>query len=192
MLAAEGLRAVAWIGTSMGGLIGMSMAAMAGHPIRRMLINDVGPLVPKAALERIGEYVRIAWHFGEFEEAVDHIKKHYEPFGLTSEADWRLLTEISLAPDGRGGWTRAYDPRIAEPFEETEIADLNLWTVWEAIDIPILVLRGAESDLLEPETAAEMTRRGPKARVVEIKGCGHAPALMDAAQIALVRDWMRE
>lgn len=192
MLAAERLRSVDWIGTSMGGLIGMSVAAMAGTPIRRMLINDVGPLVPKAALERIGDYVGVAWNFRDFEQALDHIKKAYAPFGLTTEEDWRHLTEISIEPTADGGFTKAYDLRIADPFKNGEIADVDLWSVWDAISVPILVLRGAESDLLLPETAAEMARRGPRAEIVEIDGCGHAPALMDTGQIELVRKWMAE
>jgi pimeloyl-ACP methyl ester carboxylesterase len=192
LLAAEGRRDVDWLGTSMGGLIGMTMAAMAQTPIRRMLINDVGPLVPKAALERIAEYVGVGWRFDSFDKAVDHIRRAYAPFGLTSENDWRYLAELSLDRDADGAWINAYDPRIAEPLREGPLEDVDLWALWDAIGVPITVLRGAESDLLTPETATEMSRRGPCAEVIEVPGCGHAPALMQADQIALVEEWLRD
>lgn len=191
MLEAEGADEVDWLGTSMGGLIGMQMAAPNG-PIRRMAINDVGPFIPKAALERIGEYVGIPWRFPSFDQAVEHVKRAYEPFGLKQEEDWRYLAELSLIRDTDGNWTNAYDPRIADPFKATDIGDLDLWALWDTMDMPVWVMRGAESDLLLGGTAREMTKRGPKARITEIPGCGHAPALMDDAQIALVRDWIHE
>lgn len=190
LLAAEGCGQVDWIGTSMGGLIGMAMAAMSGTPIRRMLINDVGPLVPKAALERIGEYVGVGWRFETFEQGLAHVKKAYAPFGLRSEVDWRYLTELSLARDADGTWINAYDPRIAEPFRDGPVQDIDLWALWEAITLPVTVLRGAESDLLTSEIADGMRRRGPGATVIEVPGCGHAPALMEADQIALVQEWL--
>ncbi len=191
MLAQENVTKVDWIGTSMGGLIGMAMAALPQTPIRRMVLNDVGPFIPKAALERIGEYVGIGWRFDSFDKAVDHIKRAYAPFGLTSEEDWRYLTEISTVKDDGGGWVNAYDLRIAEPFKAAEIGDADLWALWEVLSVPIMVMRGAESDLLTPDVAEEMTRRGPMAQVIEIPGCGHAPALMDTHQIDLLRDWCR-
>ena len=109
------------------------------------------------------------------------------PFGDLSDAQWRHLTEHSLAPVPDGGFRLAYDPAIGAPLQDPEIGDVILWEVWDAITCPVLVLRGAQSDLLLPATAAEMARRGPKARVVEIPGCGHAPALMAEDQIAAIR-----
>ncbi len=191
MLAAESVADIDWIGTSMGGLIGMSIAAMDGHPIRRMLINDVGPFVPKEALRRIGEYVGIMWQFDTFEAALDHVKKAYAPFGLTSEEDWRYLAELSLRQDDAGQWVNAYDGRIAEPFRSADIGDVDLWSLWDHLSLPIMVLRGAESDLLTADVAQAMIRRGPKAQLLEVAGCGHAPALMDAGQIGIVRDWLQ-
>lgn len=191
MLAAEGLRTVDWIGTSMGGLIGMAMAAMSVSPIRHMVLNDVGPFIPKAALERIGEYVGVQWRFDTFDKALAHIKRAYEPFGLEAEEDWRFLTEVSTVRDAEGCWVNAYDLRIADPFQAAEIGDADLWSLWDAISVPIFVLRGAESDLLTPDIADEMKRRGPKAEVLEVPGCGHAPALMDAYQIGILRNWCR-
>lgn len=192
MLTAENLSQVDWIGTSMGGLIGMGLAAIPGHPIRRMLINDVGPLVPKEALKRIGDYVGVAWRFEDLDQAVEHVKLAYAPFGLTTDQDWRYLAHLSLAPAEEGGWRKAYDLRIAEPFTDVEIEDIDLWPLWDQLNLPILVLRGAESDLLSAQTAKAMTERGPKATVIEIDGCGHAPSLIEQDQIDLVRRWARE
>ncbi|MDF1750284.1 MAG: alpha/beta hydrolase [Alphaproteobacteria bacterium] len=191
MLAAEGLRSVDWVGTSMGGLIGMSIAVMAGHPIKRLLLNDVGPVVPKEALQRIGDYVGIPWKFDSFDLALNHVRQAYAPFGLKTEEDWRYLAELSLKQDAEGKWVMAYDTRIADAFKDTEITDIDLWPFWQQISTPTLVLRGAESDLLTRETAEKMTRTGPMAKLIEVPDCGHAPALMDASQIGLVLDWVQ-
>lgn len=189
MLTAENLSEVDWIGTSMGGLIGMGMASMPNHPIRRMLINDVGPFIPKEALQRIGDYVSVAWRFPEWEQAVSHARMAYAPFGLETDADWEYLAEITYKRSSDGCWVNAYDLRIAEPFKEGQIVDVDLWALWETLSLPILVLRGAESDLLTREDADAMTKRGPQATLVEIPGCGHAPSLMVEDQIARVLDW---
>ena len=191
LIAALGAYTVDWVGTSMGGLIGMLLAAQPGTPIRRLVINDVGPFLPKAALERIGGYVGIGWRFATIEEAEAHMRKAYAPFGALSDADWRFLTEISVRAGGEGGgFVPNYDLKIAAPFTAGPASDLDLWALWDRIACPVLVLRGAESDLLMPDTAAEMARRGPKTEIVEIPGCGHAPALLDASQIGIVRDWL--
>ncbi|WP_420730472.1 alpha/beta fold hydrolase [Hwanghaeella sp. 1Z406] len=191
MLAAEGLRNVDWVGTSMGGLIGMSIAVMTGHPIKRLLLNDVGPHVPKEALQRIGDYVGVPWRFDSFDLALNHVRQAYAPFGLKTEEDWRYLAELSLKQEADGKWVMAYDTRIADAFKNTEITDIDLWPFWAQISTPTLVLRGEDSDLLSRETAEQMTRTGPKADLIEVSGCGHAPALMDAHQIGLVMDWVR-
>ena len=190
LLAHEHLRAVNWLGTSMGGLIAMSMVAMTGHPIRRLILNDVGPLVPKAALARIGTYVGKAWRFENHEDAVAHLKEAYATFGLTSDEDWARFAENSLTRGPDGCWMNAYDPRIAEPFRDAEPQDLDLWPLWAAVDMPALVLRGADSDLLLPDTIAEMKRRKPELDVVEFPKCGHAPMLYDDVQIGAVVDWL--
>jgi len=181
---------VDWVGTSMGGLMGMLMAAQPNTPLRRLVVNDVGPFIPKAAVTRIGEYVGRDPRFADLAAAEAYFREVHAPFGPLTDAQWRHLTEHSLAAAEDGGYRLAYDPAIAAPFRVEEPQDVDLWPVWEAIEIPVLVLRGAASDLLLAETAAEMAARGPRAEVVEIPGCGHAPALMDEAQTALVRDWL--
>lgn len=190
LLARTGADRVDWVGTSMGGLLGIVLAAQPGTPIARLVVNDVGPTIPQAALERIGAYVGVDWRFDSLEEARAHIRAAYAPFGLSSEADWRFLTEISIAAHPDGGYGPNYDPAIADAFRDGAAAPVDLWAYWDRIECPVMVLRGAESDLLRAETAGEMARRGPSATVVEIAGVGHAPALMDAHQIGLVKDWL--
>ncbi|MBI1209103.1 MAG: alpha/beta fold hydrolase [Azospirillum sp.] len=181
---------VSWVGTSMGGLIGLLLAAQPNSPIERLVINDVGPFVPKSALERIGDYVGADPVFEDVAALEAYLRFVYLSFGSLDDAHWRHLAEISARtrPDGRLGL--AYDPGIAAPFKTQPLTDVDLWPVWERIACPVLVLRGAESDLLLAETAAEMAVRGPRATVVEIPGCGHAPPLMAREQIALVCDFL--
>ncbi len=178
-----------WIGTSLGGLIGMMMAAQPNTPLRRLVVNDVGPFIPVAALRRIGDYVGRDPRFAGLDAAEAYFREVHAPFGALTDPQWRRLTEHSVVSH-EDGYRLAYDPAIATPFQDEELKDVDLWPVWEAIEIPVLVLRGADSDLLLAETAAEMAARGPRAEVVEVPACGHAPALMDERQIALVRDWL--
>ena len=193
LIARLDVETVSWLGTSMGGLIGMVLAAQAATPVKRLILNDAGPVVAKAALERIGSYVGRAPVFPTFEEAEKYIRTVCAPFGPHSDAQWRFLTEIWLRRNDDGSYRAHYDPRIAEPFRATmPKGDMEMWPAYDAIRCPTLVLRGADSDLLSRKTTQEMARRGPKARVVEIPGVGHAPTLMHADQIAIVRDFLLE
>jgi len=191
LIAALDVRELDWVGTSMGGLIGMALAAQPGTPIRRMVINDVGPFIPKAALERIGQYVGADWRFADLDAAEAHMRRAYAPFGNLSDAQWRELTRNSVRQAEDGMLVPDYDPGIAAPYRAGPIADVDLWGLWDRISCPVLVLRGANSDLLLPETLAQMRRRGPRrVDVLEFPDCGHAPALMDPSQIGPVRDWL--
>ena len=189
LIARLDVESVRWLGTSMGGLIGMALAAQAGSPVSRLVLNDAGALITRASLERIASYVGKAPVFASIQEAEQYIRRISAPFGAHSEAQWRFLTETWLRPNPGGGWRAHYDPRIAEPRMVPE-KDLELWALYDAIRCPTLVLRGESSDLLTRDTAAGMAQRGPKARVVEIRGVGHAPTLMHADQIAIVRDFL--
>jgi pimeloyl-ACP methyl ester carboxylesterase len=180
---------VDWVGTSMGGLIGMGVAA-SGAPIRRLVLNDIGPFIPKAALERINIYLGIALRFATLEELEAHLREVHAGFGPLSDAEWRHLAEHSASRGEDGTFRLSYDQRLGEPMKRGPIEDADLWPVWDQIHCPVLVLRGAESDLLLAATAEEMTRRGPGAEVVEIDGTGHAPALMAKDQIEIVREWL--
>lgn len=184
--------AVDWVGTSMGGLIGMMLAAQPQSPIRRLVINDAGPFIPKAALERIAGYVGKDPVFDDIRGVEAYLRLVLAGFGRLSDEEWRHMAEHSSRrlPDGR--FALAYDPGIGKPFTTLALNDLDLWPLWDRITCPVLVLRGADSDLLLPETAAEMTRRGPRARLVEVPHCGHAPSLMAPEQIAVVRGFLLE
>jgi pimeloyl-ACP methyl ester carboxylesterase len=203
LLARLEVEAVDWVGTSMGGLIGMMMASQPGNPLRRLVLNDVGPFLPKAALERIAGYVGRDPRFADLAVAEAYVRDVHAGFGALADHQWRHLAETSVVAaeaegegegEGEGEEDGAlrlrYDPGIGAGFRARPVEDLDLWAVWDRIAAPCLVLRGADSGLLLPETAAEMSRRGPRAEIVEIANCGHAPALMDPSQIALVRDWL--
>jgi pimeloyl-ACP methyl ester carboxylesterase len=181
---------VHWVGTSMGGLIGMALASLANTPVERLVLNDAGPVISKASLERIAAYVG-ARTFPTLDAAEQYVRAVSAPFGPHSDAEWRFLTEVVVRRNPDGSWRLHYDPAIAQPLRASmPEKDLELWHLWDPVRCPTLVLRGAESDLLSRETCATMAGRGPKARIVEIAGVGHAPTLMHEDQIALVREFL--
>jgi len=193
LIARLDVEAVSWVGTSMGGLIGMALAAQQGTPIRRFILNDAGPVISLASLQRIGSYVGNAPVFPAIEQAEAYVRVICAPFGPHSDAQWRQLTEAWMRKGEDGSWRPNYDPRIAEVFRATmPEKDMELWPLYDAVRCPTLVLRGEQSDLLSKKTALDMAARGPKAKVVEIRGVGHAPTLMHENQIALVRDFLME
>jgi pimeloyl-ACP methyl ester carboxylesterase len=167
----------------------MMLAAQSGAPIRRLVVNDVGPFIPKASLERIGSYVGKDPRFADRAELAAYLRRVHAPFGPLADDEWEHLAEHGgqAQPDGMLGL--AYDPAIGAPFQG-EQKDVDLWPVWDRIRCPTLVIRGGESDLLRSEDAVAMTERGPRARLAELPGIGHAPALMAADQIALVHDFL--
>jgi pimeloyl-ACP methyl ester carboxylesterase len=175
----------------MGGLIGMALAAQEGTPIHKLVLNDVGPQITSESLQRIATYVGTDPDWANFDEALAYVKAVSAPFGPLTEAQWRHLTETSIVqrPDGR--WAFRYDPRIAEPFKAAFTGqEIDLWPLYERIACPTLVVRGAETDLLARETWQRMGACGPRAKLAEIPGVGHAPMFMDAEQIAVVRDFL--
>jgi pimeloyl-ACP methyl ester carboxylesterase len=182
---------VNWLGTSLGGLVGMALAAQAGTPVKKLLLNDIGPVIPRAALERIAAYAGNAPAFASFDEAEQYMREIAAPFGPHSEAQWRFLTENWVRREADGTWRPHYDPRIGDTFRANlPEKDMELWQAYDAVRCPTLVIRGAQSDLLLRSTAAQMRERGPKAKVVEIPGVGHAPTLLNGAQIGIVRDFL--
>ncbi len=190
LIARSGAESVDWVGTSMGGLLGMMMAAQPRTPVRRYVANDVGAVIRHEALARIAAYVGMDPKFASYQELESHIREVSAPFGRLTDAQWRHLAETTARklPDGR--WALAYDPGIAQPFRATLGEDIDLWPLWSAVRVPTLLLRGAESDLLARETALAMTQRGPRARLVEVPGVGHAPMLLEASQIDPVVDFL--
>ena len=191
LIARLDVEAVHWVGTSMGGLIGMALAAQPNTPVRRFVINDAGPVIAKVSLERIATYVGIAPTFPSIDAADQYVRAISTTFGSHSHAQWRFLTEVVVRRNDDGSWRMHYDPKLAEPFRALmPEKDLELWPLWDAVRCPTLALRGALSDLLTKETCAQMAERGPKAKVVEIPGVGHAPTLMHADQVAIVREFL--
>lgn len=186
-----GAETVDWVGTSMGGLIGMLIASQSPKAIRRLVLNDVGPVLTAQSLQRIGKYTGNAPLFDDVAAAEAYLRLVSAPFGPLTDAQWRHITvhAVRQRPDGK--YEMTYDPAIALPFRQTMVyADMDLWPIYDAITCPTLVIHGAESDLLTAETVQRMTERGPRAKAIDIPGVGHAPVLMDDAQIRIVRDFL--
>lgn len=181
---------VDWVGTSMGGAIGMVCAAgpLRGR-IRRLVLNDIGPALAPAAVQRIRSYAGHPPAFDTVSALEAYFRTVYQPYGYLSDAQWRRLTETSARrlPDGRV--TPHYDPAMVQQFIHHP-HDYDLWPVYDSLDVPVLCLRGADSDLLLPETAEAMRDRGPRAVVVTVAGCGHAPALNVPEQLDLVQRFL--
>ncbi len=184
-----------WVGTSMGGSIGIKLAsrkggALAGR-IAKLVLNDNGPQLAQAAIERIRTYAGNPAAFARMSELEAYFRKVYAPYGMLTEREWVKLTETSARRLPDGCVTPHYDPNMVRQFVNFP-QDYELWPEYDALDLPLLCLRGADSDLLLAETAQAMRSRGPRARVVEIAGCGHAPALNVPAQIGLVEEFLAE
>jgi pimeloyl-ACP methyl ester carboxylesterase len=189
LIAASGAERVDWIGTSMGGLLGIVIAAQRGTPIARLVVNDVGPAIEPAALSRIAGYVGADPAFHS-ETAFASYVRSISPFGPHDEAQWDHLVRTTMARRADGRYGFVYDPGIAEPFRAAA-APPDLWPLWDAIRCPTLLLRGAQSDLLSSQTAQAMASRGPQPRLVEFAGVGHAPTLMQRDQVDVVVDFLR-
>jgi pimeloyl-ACP methyl ester carboxylesterase len=185
-----GLERVHWLGTSMGGAIGLKAAAgsLRGR-ILRMVLNDVGPQLADVAIQRIRSYAGSPPAFARVSELEQYFRTVYKPYGAMNDAQWRRLTETSARrlPDGRV--TPHYDPAMVMQFTH-HVDDYALWDAWDSLDLPVLCLRGEHSDLLLPEVADAMRNRGPRAVVVQIAGCGHAPTLNTPEQYALVERFL--
>lgn len=183
-----------WFGTSMGGLIGMGYASLPNNPIRKLILNDVGPSLNFSALQRIGDYVGKPVQFQTLEEARKYVRTISQPFGPHSEAQWNSLTDSVLVEENRL-WKLHYDPAIGQAFQNlSESTTLQhegaLWAAYDAIKTDTLVVRGEHSDLLSQKTVTEMSQRGPKPRVIEVPGVGHAPTFVQNEQINIVRDFL--
>jgi pimeloyl-ACP methyl ester carboxylesterase len=196
-------RHVDWVGTSMGGLIGMMLAAKRHSPIRRLVLNDVGPLIPWPALSHLKRsHSGLHASFATVDDAEAYLREVCAPFGPLSDAQWRHVAQHSTMRKAAGCYVLAFDPAIITHMRGGSVAGVefgneflqgvDLWPTYDAIRCPTLVLRGAESNLLPKKTAVEMTRRGPKAQLVEFPGVGHAPWLKSPEQIAVVRDFLLE
>jgi pimeloyl-ACP methyl ester carboxylesterase len=177
-----------WVGTSMGGIIGMLLASLPGTPIRKLVMNDVGSVIPKAALDRIGQYVGREPAFDTFEQLMGAMRA-VSPFGELTDEQWRHLAVNVAKQDDHGRWTFRYDPGIGQNFHATVQGDVDLRAYWKALHGPVLVIRGDESDLLPEATLAEMARR-PHTQTHVVARCGHAPMLMDDGQVGVIRRFL--
>ncbi len=194
LLARLNAEQVDWVGTSMGGLIGLGVAALKDSPLRRFVINDVGPTIEPAAIARIGGYVGRVAQWATLDEAADALWEISQGFGPHTREQWLALTEPQLQREG-GAWKPRSDPAIAVPFKAVtpqmaQAGEALLWQAWDSLQQPTLLLRGGESDLLSAATAQAMTERGPRARLVQFDGVGHAPMLVQPEQVAAVRDFL--
>lgn len=183
-----------WLGTSMGGLIGLVIASLKNSPVQRLVLNDVGPTLEPAALARIGAYLGQPVRWSSVDEAADALWAISQGFGTHTREQWLALTRPMLKADG-DGFVPHYDPQIAAPFraitpEAAQAGQAMMWAMYDALRCPTMLLRGADSDLLTPETARAMVARGPKAELREFAGVGHAPMLTAPDQIAAVREFL--
>jgi len=192
---ANGDGSVHWFGTSMGGLIGMVLASLPGTPVTRLLLNDIGPALDGSALNRIADYIGQDLRFPDYESGARFVREVSSSFGPHSDAEWDKLARDVLRQQADGQWVRHYDLALSQPFKKMGVErakqdEAVLWRCWDAITCPTLLVRGELSDLLTHETAQQMTTRGPKPRLVELAGVGHAPTFVHAGQIAIAREFL--
>lgn len=182
-----------WVGISMGGLIGM-LAAIQPQipiPIHKLILSDIGPVIPAMALRRMSDYVGKDQSFESIEAFEAYIREISASFGSLTDEQWRHLTIHSAKKNSDGTYGFCYDPKISGSLKQNSIKeDIVLWEYWDQLQVPTLVVRGVESDVLNSEIAKEMQKRGPKTEVIELPGVGHAPILLDEEQIGIVKDFL--
>ena len=218
LIARLDVKQVDWVGTSMGGLIGMIMAAQPNTPIRRLVMNDVGPMIPLAGTQRIMQYIAAYPKFDSLADGEKYLRKIFAPFGTLTNDQWHHIAHYSFVRNDHGQFKLVYDPRIISGLTATsspfslfvKIIKLKaqqifhrlkegrhspfplseMWEYWEKVKCPVLLMRGETSDILLPETVQRMQQTHPQLQVVEFKGCGHAPALMAEEQISAIHSWL--
>jgi pimeloyl-ACP methyl ester carboxylesterase len=192
-----------WVGTSMGGLMGLLLAGQTAFqqttptwvPITRLVLNDVGPVVAWRFIERLRTYIGQTGQFDTLQAGADHLRRISPGFGPHTDAQWLALSTPMFKPLPQGGWTLHYDPALAEPVhaltpETAQHGEALLWQLYDQITAPTMLLRGAESDLLTPEVAQAMQQRGPRAQRLDLPGVGHAPTLVADDQVAAVASFL--
>jgi pimeloyl-ACP methyl ester carboxylesterase len=192
MVARSGAKEITWLGTSMGGIIGMMIAAQPRNPIKKLILNDVGMFIPKSALERIVKYASIFPTFSNLEEAKTDLENRLSTFGIKNPEHFNHLLKYAFKEDATGNLNYHYDPTILKAFAANPIEDVHMEPVWSAITCPVLIIRGAESDILQAETLKKMVEMKPGTQTALIPHTGHAPTLMEAEQIKIVSDWLNQ
>ncbi len=198
LLARLNVRQVDWIGTSMGGLLGMLLASLDNTPIRRLVMNDVGPLIPRSAIERLKAYASIKLSFKSLEEAHDMLRKIFAPFGELPEDRWQHLFKNTLVTESDGTIGLNYDFRAAQETKSEQYAkedkagNITFWDYWDRVKCPVFLIQGALSDILSPTLMSEMIERkqGSSIESMVIQNTGHAPSLMLPEQIEPIRAWL--
>jgi pimeloyl-ACP methyl ester carboxylesterase len=184
----RGLEQVDWVGTSMGGLIGIVLAAREPSPLRRLILNDIGPFVPAEATAGIRAYLALDPVFPDLAALEAHLRLIHAGFGALTDTQWRSLA-LHSGREGANGWRMHYDPAIREPFLAAD-GDIDLWEMWRAVRCPTFVLHGAESPLLTSAILSQMQRIQPGLQCVTLPGVGHAPALSTDEQTGIILRWL--
>ncbi len=180
-----------WLGSSMGGIIGMILASVAQSPIRRLIINDIGPEISREPLTRIGDYIGKSGEFDAPDDVEKYLREIYSEFGPMSDDDWKQMVHFSTRRTKTGKYRLKMDPSVGDAFRDSiSLFDVDLWDTWEKITCPVLILRGKNSSFLSEETAHKMLTCGPDATLVEFDDIGHTPTLRNEEQVAVIRDWM--
>ena len=191
VIARSGANTVDWIGTSMGGLIGIVLASENKSPLRRLVINDIGPFIPVPAIRRIKDYLCVDPVFDSLDEAEEYFRKIYVQTLPMEDQDWQHYTHHGVRLDEQGRYRLHSDPKIGETIKRYwAFMHINLWSRWDRIECPVLVIRGEESDFLTESTAQRMATTGPKAEVITIPNIGHHPSLQSEEQMTMITDWL--
>lgn len=194
LIARLGAKKIDWIGTSMGGLMGMILAAQPNTPIRKLVINDAGPAMSRETQISIGKYAGNDDRFNTFEEVVAYFKNLYSTWGKVSDEHWVNLARQSSRQLPDGIFSLAYDPAIVAPLKENldALQDVSVWPIYEAVQIPMLLLHGTESTILSSNLVEEMKQRNKNLEVIDFPGIGHAPSLTEESQVELIRTWLQK
>jgi pimeloyl-ACP methyl ester carboxylesterase len=193
LIARLNVDSITWVGTSLGGLLGMYLASQENSPITALILNDVGPVVPRAAIARIAKYAGGGEAtFPNLDAAEEYIRRIFASGENLSDEIWSNLTLQSVRQKSNGSYTLAYDPKVSSSMFKFWFTGVHLWPIWERIRCPVLVLWGAKSDVLLPETIERMQKSGPKTDVIKIPNCGHAPSLMTRDQIDIINNWLQK
>ncbi|WP_136681360.1 alpha/beta hydrolase [Neptunomonas sp. XY-337] len=189
LLARLNVTSVDWLGTSMGGIIGMAMAALPQSPIRKLILNDIGAFVSKEALAHIGDYL-VPKYFADLSEAKAFMQQTYPGLSKISAQSWDTLVQYGFR-ETEQGWTQHYDPTIGDITRAAASEDVDLWAIWRAIQCPQLLIWGDQSDVLTEPTVTQMCNENPQLDLYRVAGVPHVPSLMETDQISHVCEWLR-
>ncbi len=182
-----------WLGTSMGGIIGMAIGCFYPRILRGLILNDIGPSMPLSTVKKIGKYASLEPKFIDLELAKQHLKMIYKESGIKEEEDWNFLTKNSFKINSSNQYQMNYDPTIVSGMEidKAKSKDVDMWKIWRKIKCPILVIHGAKSNILSVETVEKM-QQSKQIDIYVVDYAGHAPALTNADQIDPIKNWLNK